>query len=338
MIENALPSRLVLPSRSEPRSAHGPYGFGALVVVMAIGAGPTPAQASPREHKSEGFAVADEDGALSLDQQRRDLEGEALALVQQERFLEASAAWERLAAHESETEARVIAEVHAADAWLMAFEVSGDPGHHCAAERILARILEEEVALDERARQDFTKMLDDSRSSGIDCSTHKSSAELSRRTVPLLMGTAQRSRPSPRRATPSTEADMLRGSSARTNASTISGAVSLSLAGPLLGGLLYALLDDLRVSKELRAYTARVKAGEGLSDAGILHAEQLGDRALRNRSLALGLGLSGAALTGLGIGLLIRGKRRSARGGDAQLSIHPQTSPRSTGVALLGRF
>ena len=261
MIENVLPSMLLSSSRPAPRSTCSPFRrLDALMLVLTLGAGPTLVQASPGEHKSAG--VAGEGEALALDQQRHALADEALALVQQKRFPEASAAWERLAEHESDTEARVIAQIHAADARLMAFEASGEPAHHCAAERILARILEEEIELDERARQDFTEMLEESRSLGIECSTDKSPSEPRRRTVPLLMDTTTRSAPSPspRRAAPRAEgeADTPRRST-QTNASTISGAVSLSLAAPLLGGLLYALLDDLSVSAELQAYMARVE-------------------------------------------------------------------------------
>jgi hypothetical protein len=111
----------------------------------------------------------------------------------------------------------------------------------------------------------------------------------------------------------------------------------LSLATPLVGGTIYALVDDAAITNELNTYSERVAAGDTLTDAERLRIEELGSRAVRDRNLAIGLGISGTVLSGIGVGLLIHGRRtRGPRG--SGLSLQPRLGRDGGGLILGGHF
>ncbi len=297
------------------------------VLAATLGAAPVTTQAAQIDDALAPGECCLEDATLSA----KSFADQALAFDAQGLYLEAAAQWEKSAACEVDIEAQVIARLHAVDALHLAFEKSEDPADHCAAEGILLRILEED-SLEYRARADFTKMLEQSRAAAIDCSIldESDAASASRKhRVSLLFDKPGQvpvdTRPTDLRMPPA-------------NASTVFGSLSLALAVPVLGGLLYAVIDDSKITRTLDADTAAIEAGNSPSEAEMLAAKQLGDRGIRNRNLEIGLGISSAALTGLGVGLLIRGRRKMVRMSDTQISVLPHASPRGAGVALRGRF
>jgi hypothetical protein len=263
-----------------------------------------------------------------------DLATKAIEHDQRGEYAEAAALWERKAAAD-EGEERTMSILHAVDAWRAAHAETGILAHHCAAEGVVAQTLADDT-LDRRARADFMGMFEELRSQGVECASPKrpSDAELAasaspRRTPHLSAAPTNTLGPVPRddehpRATPS----------------TVAGAVMLSLATPLVGGTIYALVDDAAVTNELNTYSERVAAGDTLTDAERLRIEELGDRAVRDRNLAIGLGISGAVLSGIGVGLLIhdRRTRRPRRPRGSRLSLQPRLGRDAGGLILGGRF
>jgi hypothetical protein len=255
-----------------------------------------------------------------------DLAEQALKLDQQGRYAEAAALWERKAA-EDEGEERLVSILHAADAWTAAHAATGDVAHHCAAEALVARTLAEE-ALDRRSRADFMSMFEALREKGIECGSHEqASADEPDRAEEAAV-------PASRSSQPQSTDDRPR---AELSPGAIVGATALSLAAPLVGGTVYALIDDAAVARELDTYTRRVESGGSLSDTERLRVEELGERAIRDRNVAIGLGISGAVLTGLGLGMLLRGRRSQTRQ-PSQLSLQPRLGRDAAGLTLNGRF
>jgi len=261
-----------------------------------------------------------------------DLAEQAIELDQQGEYAKAAALWERKSATD-EGEERTVSLLHAVDAWRAAHAETGAPAHHCAAEALVAQTLAED-SLDRRARADFMSMFEELRAQEVECDpaeqpsdaeTEESPAE-PWRTPGLSVAPTNTIGPAPRD-----------GEEDRPTPSTVAGAVMLSLAAPLVGGTVYALVDDAAVGSELTAYQGRVDAGDRLSETERLHIEELGGRAIRDRSLALGLGISGAVLSGIGVGLLIHGRRARATRG-TRLSLQPRLGRDAAGLVLGGRF
>jgi len=260
-----------------------------------------------------------------------DLAAQAIELDQQGKYAKAAALWERKSATD-DGEERTMSILHAVDAWRAAHAETGALAHHCAAEGLVAQTLADDT-LDRRARADFMGMFEELRAQGVDCASPKqpshtglASSASPRQTPELSVAAANTFGPAPRDD-----------EQARPAPSTVAGAVMVSLAAPLVGGTVYALIDDAAVTSELNTYSERVEGGDTLSDAERLRIAELGDRAVRDRNLAIGLGISGAVLSGIGVGLLIHGRRtRTARG--TRLSLQPRLGRDAAGLILGGHF
>jgi len=256
---------------------------------------------------------------------------QAIEHDQRGEYEKAAALWERKSATD-EGEERIMSILHAVDAWRAAHAETGMPNHHCAAEALVSQTLAEHT-LDRRARADFMGMFEDLRAQEIECASPELSSD-----AEIESAAEARQRPELSAAPTNTFGHVQRdGEHERAAPSAIAGAVMLSLAAPLVGGTIYALVDDGAVTRELNTYSERVEAGDTLTDAERLRIAELGDRAVRDRNLALGLGISGAVLSGIGVGLLIHGRRtRTTR--DARLSLRPRLGRDTAGLILGGRF
>ena len=260
-----------------------------------------------------------------------DLAAQAIELDRRGEYAKAAALWERKSAID-EGEERTMSILHAVDAWRAAHAETGASAHHCAAEALVSRTLAEDT-LDRRARADFMGMFEELRARKVECASSEQTNDAETESPPEPRQTPERSAAPEDIVAPALHDD----EQARPAPSTVAGAVMLSLAAPLVGGTVYALIDDASVARELNSYTRRVEAGDTLSAAERLRIEELGDRAIRDRNLALGLGISGAVLTGMGVGLLIHGRRvRTTQG--SRLSLQPRLGRDAAGLTLGGRF
>lgn len=308
MLGSALVSGgLTRPSENRRSSRHRPL----LLVPLAVALGlPANARATP--------------AAMNLAAQAKELD-------QRGEYAKAAALWERKSAID-EGEERTMSILHAVDAWRAAHAETGASAHHCAAETLVSQTLAEDT-LDRRARADFMGMFEELRAQKIECASSERITDAETESPAEPPQTSERSSAPTIIIGPAPHD----GEQGRPAPSTVAGAVMLSLAAPLVGGTVYALIDDAAVANELTSYTARVEAGDTLSAAERLRIEELGDRAVRDRNLAIGLGISGAVLTGIGVGLLIHGRRvRTTR--DARLSLQPRLRRDGAGLVLGGRF
>jgi len=222
--------------------------------------------------------------------------------------------------------------LHAVDAWRAAHAETGMPSHHCAAEALVSQTLAEDP-LDRRARADFMDMFEELRAQGIECASPELSSDAEIESAAEARQTPELSAAPTNTIGPVPRDD----EQARPAPSTVAGAVMLSLAAPLVGGTIYALIDDAAVASELTSTTGRVETGDTLSVAERLRIDELGERAVRDRNLAIGLGVSGAVLSAIGVGLLLHGRRtRTTR--SARLSLQPRLGRDAAGLILGGRF
>ena len=115
----------------------------------------------------------------------------------------------------------------------------------------------------------------------------------------------------------------------------IVGAGMAGLAAASLGGFVYAAAADRAIVRGYRELTAEYDA-TGTYDEAV--ADRLDAEAPVVRGLAIGLGVTTAALTAASLGLLLSGRRRQATAAASSLSIHPQVRRDLGGVAITGRF
>ncbi|MEZ4453009.1 MAG: hypothetical protein R3B09_26350 [Nannocystaceae bacterium] len=238
------------------------------------------------------------------------------------RYGDAAAAWEAVAAAAPDLDPRMVATMHAFHGWMLAFEASGEAACRASARAILRRGLDD-PQIDAGWREELQAALD------------KLDADASPR-VPLLDPAGEprvdrrpASKPAPiRDATSRLEVDAPRRSPHR-----IAGAVSLSLAAPAVGGLVYALVRDAQITRQLELYGAR--DASSLSDDEKADFNRLGAEAFFVRDLAIGLGITSGALIATSVGLLVHARRRAPA---RPLALLPGARPGFVGVALRGRF
>ncbi|MEZ4448294.1 MAG: hypothetical protein R3B09_02360 [Nannocystaceae bacterium] len=262
------------------------------------------------------------------------LEARAVALEEDGYHAEAARLWEQLAAEADDDRQRMRAAMQAANAWRDAYAKSGDRAHHCAAEAIVARALDDDE-LDARAREEFEGMLAELRSAGVDCTRSTPIVDDPPAAAPGAPTPASPDGPTsaplegPASAPllPPAPTDEDRGARRR----TIAGGVMLALAAPAVGGLVYAALADRAIVRDFERLDAERKA------TGVVHPDEvarLDAEVPIVRGLAIGFGVSSAVLTGVGIALLATGRRQRP----ASLAFTPQAHPNLGGVVVSGRF
>ena len=263
------------------------------------------------------LCVAGLPGAAAASDEHAELRHRAEALDDAGRHVEAAEAWEALVDAAEDPRERMHGYMHAAYAWTAAFEASGDAAHLEAAASVLRRATAD-GELDIQARDEFAAMLDDA---------ERRRGERSRgeRRVALL---------DPRGAPPSLPARLsmsepaLMSDRPRPSPLTIAGGLSFALAAPALGGLVYALVVDRQLVDELGA----------LPEYDPARVAVLKEDAREVRAMAIGFGVTSAALVGAGVGLVIAGRRQRTSRRGASLTLLPQATRAQGGLTLLGRF
>lgn len=261
------------------------------------------------------------------------LEARAVALEEDGYHAEAARLWEQLLAEADDDRQRMRVAMQAANAWRDAYAESGDRAHHCAAETIVARALDDDE-LDARAREEFEGMLAALRSVGVDCSqpiavVDDPPAAAPERPTPATTDGPASAPPEGPTSAPPLPAPTAEDRGARRR--TIAGGVMLALAAPAVGGLVYAALADRAIVRDFERLDAERKA------TGVVHPDEvarLDAEVPIVRGMAIGFGVSSAVLAGVGIALLATGRRQRP----ASLAISPQANPNLGGVVVSGRF
>lgn len=248
-----------------------------------------------------------------------DLHARAVDLDERGPDVEAAALWEALARETDDDDLRLVAYARAIAAWERAHAASGDPRHVCAARTLVALALADERLVDE-GRRELAARASALEAHAIDCSRPR---------VPMLVGP---SRPPPIPPTPPIDGPITIDEPKRLPRQTVAGAVMMALAAPTLGGFIYAAAEDRKIVRGFRRLGAQYDQTDTYDEA---EARRLEAEAPVVRGMAIGLGLTTAALTGVALGLLVVGHRARSKS-TTSLSILPDT--RGGGVVLGGRF
>ena len=274
-----------------------------------------PLRAAPALLVAAALSLPGRVGATPADD---DLEARAVLLDEEGRDAEAAAIWQQLADETDDGDIRLIAYARALHAWERAFDASGEASHLCAARSILARTLADERIADEGRRElaAHRPALDEH---AIDCTPWRPpAAAVAVQTEPPAISPAE-----------VIDAPKVR------SPRIIVGAGMAGLAAASLGGFVYAAAADRAIVRGYRELTAEYDA-TGTYDEAV--ADRLDAEAPVVRGLAIGLGVTTAALTAASLGLLLSGRRRQATAAASSLSIHPQVRRDLGGVAITGRF
>lgn len=242
----------------------------------------------------------------------QDLREQAEALEVDGRHADAAGLWERLAKEATDDRQRLSGYLHAIDAWEAAVATSDDPAHHDAATSMILRAVED-PQIDDRARQELRAALE-----------RFEPAEVAPR-VELLDPDGAAPRGGPRVPAPTVD-------NPRPSPLTIGGGVTLALAAPAVGGLVYAVLADRAIARDAEAQRDALKAG---GDVDKIYIDQRRPEAILLRDLQIGLGVTAAVLVTTGVALVVAGQRARR---PSSVSILPQAGRGLGGLALTGRF
>ena len=243
-----------------------------------------------------------------------ELRERAEALDTAGRFGDAAAAWEELAAAAADLDQRMLGTIHAVHAWMLAFETSGEEACRASARAILRRGLDD-PQIDAGWREELQAALDKLEVPRVDLLDPEGEPRVDR-PAPILDRAPALGADTPRR-------DPYR----------IVGAVSLALAAPALGGLIYALARDAQITRQLEIYGALDETAR--SDDIEAKVDRLGAEGFLVRDLAIGAGVASGVLIGAGVALLVHARRRAPA---RALALLPGARPGLAGVVLRGRF
>lgn len=248
-----------------------------------------------------------------------DLHARAVDLDERGPAIEAAALWEALARETDDDDLRLVAYARAVAAWERAHAASGDPRCVCAARSLVALALADERLVDE-GRRELAARASALEAHAVDCSRPR---------VPMLVGP---SRPPPTPPTPPIDGPITIDEPKRLPPQMVAGALMIAIAAPALGGFIYAAAEDRKIVRGFRRLGAQYDQTDTYDEA---EAQRLKAEAPIVRGMAIGLGLTTAALTGVAVGLLVAGHRARTRS-TTSLSLLPDT--RGGGVVLRGRF
>lgn len=247
-----------------------------------------------------------------------ELRERAEALDAEGHYADAATAWENFAGAAADLDQRMLGTMHAFHAWMLAYESSGEEAYQTSARSILLRALDD-PQLDAGWREELQAAVD----------------KIEAPRVALLdpEGEPRVDRPAP--------APIIDGASAlgpvpdapRRDPYRIAGGVSLALAAPALGGLIYALARDAQITRQLELYEVMDK--RSVDDGDKATVERLGAEGFRVRNLAIAFGTTSTVLVGVAVGLLVHARRRPPT---RALALLPDARPGLAGVALRGRF
>jgi len=260
-----------------------------------------------------------EDEQLQEGEQLREVEQlreRAARLESSGQHSKAAEIWAALVDESSDPRERMLAYMHAAHAWMAAFGASGSAELRESAEAVLRRALADEE-IDPRAREEFAVYLEEIQRATDGAHPQESPVVL---LDPLSGLSAPPSAPG---ALPSSVAS----DSPRRSPFTIAGGVVLALAAPAIGGFVYAAVADRQLVREVRE----------LDDYDPVRLGRLEDEAREVRAMAIGLGVTSAALVSTGVALVIAGHRRESRR-TGPLALLPHATAGQGGLALVGRF
>ncbi len=269
---------------------------------------------------------------LSAEVTAKALRSRAEAFEDEADFSSAAESWVELMAEDGDPELWLVAAYRAQQAFRTAANSEDDRNHLCRAREVIAEVLANDgLEADERADfEDFRLAVE------ADLIVDFNTACSLEQVPDLLPVHSQAANEAGPRAPlfENNDDTQPRPADGKCSALTSAGTVTLALAAPALGGMLYAFFAD----------RALVREGDRLrEDYDPQRLATLKGEAREVRGLAVGFGVTSAVLIGTGVGLVIAGRRQHQRQHQQKrthrrLSILPRAGRSTGGITLTGRF